>query len=250
MPLRYVVTTGSTLGRMPASNRAQNDQRRGMAVAGNGRDVRELLASLFDVLRHSVDSPLLWLVVFVVTAANAIVPFAPSRTMVLSVAVLVRPYPGLLALLVVLAAGGALAGDCLGYWIGARAGSRILNRLRRGERSRRLHSRAQRATHRSIGLLIVAGRNLPGGRTTGALAPGSLGFPFRRFVALDALGASIWAVYCVVVGVLGGAGFIGHPLIGLLVGSAIAAAVSGAIELARRAWPAPAEPRSRPVGIL
>lgn len=250
MDLRYVVVTGSTPDRMPASNRAQDDQRRGIATAGNGRDVPELLASLFDALRHSVDSPLLWLVVFVVAAANAIVPFAPSRTMVLSVAVLARPYPGLLVLLVVLAAGGALAGDCLGYWIGARAGSRILRRLRRGGRSRRLYGRARRTTYRSIGLLIVAGRNLPGGRTTGALAPGSLGFPFRRFVALDALGASIWAVYCAVVGVLGGAGFVGHPMAGLLVGSAIAAAVSGAIELARRVCPAPAESSRRPVGIL
>lgn len=210
----------------------------------------ELLASLFDVLRDSVDSPMLWLVVFVLSAANAIVPFAPSRTMVLSVAVLVRPHPGLLALLVVLATVGSLAGDCLGYWIGARAGSRILRLFRRGERARRLDARAQRATYRSIGLLIVAGRNLPGGRTAGALVPGSLGFPFRRFVALDAIGSSIWAVYCAVVGVLGGAGFTGHPIVGVLMGSGIAAAVSGAIELGRRAWPAPAESSTRPVGIL
>lgn len=210
----------------------------------------ELLNSLFDALRHSVGSPLLWLVVFLVTAANAIVPFAPSRTLVLGVAMLVRPYPGLLALLVVLATGGALAGDCLGYWIGARAGQGILRWLLRGERARRIYARAQRATYRSIGLLIVAGRNLPGGRTTGALAPGSLGFPFRRFVALDALGAAVWALYCAVAGLLGGAGFIGHPVIGLLAGSGIAAAVSGAIELARRVWPASAGPSRRPVGIL
>ena len=67
-----------------------------------------------------------------------------------------------------------------------------------------------------------------------AWPPGSLRYPLRRFVALDALGASIWAVYSVLVGYLGGAAFAGNPAMGLLVAFGIGLATVGVVELARR----------------
>lgn len=198
----------------------------------------QLLDVFLDTLRNSVGSPLLWLVVFGLAAANALVPFLPSRTAVVSVAALTRAHPGWLALLVALAAGGALAGDCLGYWVGRRAGPGILSRLQRGKRAHRLYEWTRGATHRHDALLIIAGRHLPGGRTFSALAPGSLGCPWRRFVVLDAVGTSIWAVYCTAIGFLGAAGFTGHPVIGLLMGCGISLVLPGLSELTRRTWAA------------
>lgn len=197
-----------------------------------------LLDTALDALQHHLNSPVLWLVIFVLAAANALVPFLPSRTAVVSAAVLARAHPGWLALLVVLAAGGALAGDCLGYWVGRRAGPGMLSRLLRGKRAHRLYEWTRGATRRHERLLIIAGRHLPGGRTFSALAPGSLGCPWRRFVVLDAAGTSIWAVYCTAIGFLGGAGFAGHPMIGLLMGFGISLVLPGLSELTRRTWAA------------
>ncbi|MBN6039763.1 DedA family protein [Amycolatopsis sp. 195334CR] len=194
----------------------------------------EMLDSVVDGLREAVDSPWPWVLVFVLSAANALIPFLPSRTAVVTVAVLVAAHPERLALLTVLAAAGALAGDCAGYWIGRRVRPGVLARLQRGERARRWSERARRAAHRHAPALIVAGRHLPGGRITGAIAPGSISYPWRRFLVLDLIGTTLWAGYCTAVGYLGGASFADDPVKGLLVGFGIALVVPLVTELIRR----------------
>ncbi|GAA1216983.1 DedA family protein [Prauserella alba] len=196
----------------------------------------ELLDSIIEWLRSSVDSPWLWLVLFLITAANPLVPFLPSRSAVVAIAVLVAGDPMRLTLLLVSTTIAALAGDCVGYWVGKRAGPRILAWLQRSDRGRPRHRRAWRATHRHGALLIIAGRHLPGGRLTGALAPGYVRYPWRRFVALDAVGSAIWALYCVAVGYIGGVSFATDPLKGVVLGFGIALIVPAGMELGRRRW--------------
>ncbi|MBN6035996.1 DedA family protein [Amycolatopsis sp. 195334CR] len=196
----------------------------------------DLLNSFAELVSGALGSPWLWVLVFFVSALDALLPFMPSETTVLTVAVLLGQATGSLVALAVLAAAGALAGDCLSHAIGRRAGPRALARLQRGDRGRRRYEWVRDKLVRHGTTLIIAGRYLPGGRVAVGLATGSLRYPLRRFVALDALGASIWAVYSVLVGYLGGAAFAGNPAMGLLVAFGIGLATVGVVELARRRY--------------
>ncbi|GAB3009350.1 VTT domain-containing protein [Amycolatopsis acidiphila] len=194
----------------------------------------ELLDSISELLRGTLASPWLWLIVFAVSALDALLPFMPSETTVVTVAVLLGPDLPRLALLVATAALGALAGDCLSHWIGRRAGPRMLARLQRGERGQARYEWAQTQVDRHNALLIVAARYLPGGRVASGLATGSMGVPWSRFVALDVLGTCIWAVYSVCIGCVGGMAFADSPGKGLVLSFAIGLLLVGAIELVRR----------------
>jgi hypothetical protein len=87
---------------------------------------------------------------------------------------------------------------------------------------------------RQAPLLIVAARYLPGGRVASALACGSLGYPPRRFVPLDALGAALWACYSVLIGLAGGAAFADEPVKGLLLSFLLGLLLVSFIESVRR----------------
>ncbi|MGW7579037.1 DedA family protein [Streptomyces sp. NPDC054765] len=179
----------------------------------------EQLDRLADPLQGMLGSPWLWLVVLLVSGLDALLPFMPSETTVVLVAVLIGPDLPLLALLAGVAAAGALAGDCLGYAVGRHAGPRAIARLLRGERGRARHLKARARVERHAALLVVAGRFLPGGRVVAALSTGSVGFPLRRFVVLDAVGAGIWAVCSTALGGLGGAALTDSPTGGMLLAS-------------------------------
>ncbi|MCR6485450.1 VTT domain-containing protein [Amycolatopsis sp. OK19-0408] len=194
----------------------------------------ELLAHVTDLLRDAVGSPWLWVLVFAVSGLDALLPFMPSETTVVTVAVLLGPDPAQLALLAAVAAGGAWAGDCLGYAVGRSAGPRAVAWLQRGADGPRRYEWARDQVRHHGGLLIIAARYLPGGRVASALANGSLGYPLRRFVPLDLAGAAIWAVYSVLIGLAGGAAFADEPVKGLLLSFSLGLGLVFAIEAGRR----------------
>ncbi|TJZ55457.1 DedA family protein [Streptomyces piniterrae] len=199
----------------------------------------EQLDRLIEPLLGMLDSPWLWLIVLLVSALDALLPFMPSESTVVLVAVLIGPDLPLLALLVGVAAAGALAGDCLGYAVGRYAGPRATARLVRGERGRARHARARAMVERHAALLVVAGRFVPGGRVVSALSTGSVHYPLRRFVALDAVGAGLWALFSCALGGLGGAALTDSPAEGLLLVSGIGLVVAGGVAgLHRRGEPA------------
>ncbi|MDQ0377763.1 membrane protein DedA with SNARE-associated domain [Amycolatopsis thermophila] len=192
----------------------------------------DALNHLGELLQGTLGSPWLWLIVFAVAGLDALLPFMPSETTVIAVAVLLGTDVPRLALLALIAGAGALAGDCLSHAVGRGAAPALTRWLRAGDQDRYEWARGQ--VERNTGLLIVAGRYLPGGRVASGLATGSMGVPWARFVALDALGAGIWAVYSVVIGAIGGAGFEGKPAKGLLLSFGIGLLVVGVIEVVRR----------------
>ncbi|GHF72855.1 VTT domain-containing protein [Amycolatopsis bartoniae] len=194
----------------------------------------ELLNGAGELLRGTLSSPWLWLIVFAVAALDALLPFMPSETTVVTVAVLLGPDLPRLALLAAVAAGGALAGDCLSHWIGRRAGPRMLARLQRGERGAARYEWARTQVDRHNALLIVAARYLPGGRVASGLATGSMGVPWLRFASLDLLGSGIWAVYSVAIGCVGGASFADEPGKGLLLSFALGLLMVAVLEVLRR----------------
>ncbi|MDT7728152.1 MAG: rane-associated protein [Actinomycetota bacterium] len=197
----------------------------------------EVLEQVSEVVAGKLGSPWLWVIVFGVSGLDALLPFMPSETTVLVVAVLLGHDPARLALLALVAAAGAWAGDCLGYAIGRGAGPRAIARLQRGPAGRRRYEWARTRIERHAALLIVAARYLPGGRVASALATGSLRYPLRRFVPLDAAGAALWAVYSVLIGYVGGATYADEPEKGLLLSFGIGLALVAGLEFGRRLRP-------------
>ncbi|MDT8909938.1 VTT domain-containing protein [Amycolatopsis sp. PS_44_ISF1] len=194
----------------------------------------ELLEHVTELLRGALGSPWLWVIVFAVAGLDALLPFMPSETTVVLVAVLLGPDPRWLATLAAVATAGAWAGDCLAYSVGRAAGPRALARLQRGPSGRQRYEWARAQVRRQAPLLIVAARYLPGGRVASALACGSLGYPPHRFVPLDAAGAALWACYSVLIGLAGGAAFADEPVKGLLLSFALGLLLVTLIESGRR----------------
>ncbi len=194
----------------------------------------ELLEYVTELLGGALGSPWLWVIVFLVSGLDALLPFMPSETTVITVAVLIGTDFPQLAVLALVAAGGAWLGDCLGYTVGRTAGPHAMARLQRGPDGVRRYEWAKIQVQRNAALLILAARYIPGGRVASGLANGSMGYPPRRFVPLDAAGASIWAVYSVLIGLVGGATFADEPEKGLLLSFAVGLLLVGAIEVGRR----------------
>jgi membrane protein DedA with SNARE-associated domain len=206
-------------------------------VLGDHHGWVEVLEQVSEVVAGKLGSPWLWVIVFGVSGLDALLPFMPSETTVLVIAVLLGHDPARLALLALVAAAGAWAGDCLGYAIGRGAGPRVITRLQRGPAGRRRYDWARERIERHAALLIIAARYVPGGRVASALATGSLRYPLRRFMPLDAAGAALWAVYSVLIGYAGGATFTDEPEKGLLLSFGIGLALVAGVEFGRRLRP-------------
>jgi membrane-associated protein len=187
-------------------------------------------------LEAVVGSPWALAVVFVVAGLDAILPFMPSESTIVGVAVLTagtgRPH---IAALIGAAAAGAYAGDRLSYVIGRRSTRALAARLGRNRRSRAVHEWVHRLLHSRGGLIIVFARYLPGGRSTTAFAAGVVGCPLTRFRWYTAAGVLLWATQAALIGYLGGTVFAGNPLLGLAAAWGGAAALTGVAIAVQRA---------------
>ena len=98
-------------------------------------------------------------------------------------------------LVIVVAVLGALLGDNLGYWLGRRLAR---PRLQKGKRFLFLTPAALRMAegyfHHYGSWTIFLARFITGLRVVGALAAGTAGMPWMRFLLANASGAVTWAV--------------------------------------------------------
>ncbi|MEV6103221.1 VTT domain-containing protein [Streptomyces sp. NPDC051940] len=151
----------------------------------------------------------------------------PSETLVITLGVFAASTgDSQLALVVPVAALGALTGDHISYAIGRRAGPRVFRRLRPGSRTHRAYERIGRLLDDRGGLVLVVARYIPGGRTAATLTTGATGFPRRTFTAYATVAAATWAGYSAGLGYLGGAAFEHEPLKGVALGLGLAFSIT------------------------
>jgi membrane-associated protein len=162
-----------------------------------------VLDSLTDLV---TDSPATYLVVLGLVALDALLPIAPSETLVVTGGVLAADGGLSLPLLDVAAATGALAGHSFLYLLGRRTAPSIRDRLFRGERAQRRLDGAAALVRERTWLLIVSDF-LPAGRTAAMFAAGALGLPARRFYRFIVPGALVWALVYTLLGIAGGSLF-------------------------------------------
>jgi membrane-associated protein len=188
---------------------------------------------VFDALTEYVSgSPWTYVFLFLISALDVVFPLVPSETSVILAGVLAGSGDLSIGLVILFAAGGAILGDNVSYWIGRTVGHRIVARFFTGERHKRIEWAEEQIEKRGPYLIIV-GRFIPGGRTAITLAAGLLEMPWHRFIVFDVIAGVVWATYASMLGYVGGKTFEENPLYGFLIAFAVALAVTGAVEAYR-----------------
>jgi membrane-associated protein len=211
--------------------------------------------AVFDQFEQWVSSDWSYLAIFAVAMIDAFFPLVPSETVVITAGVLAGAGDLNLALVILAASVGAIAGDNVSYWLGHFLGERTVKRVFRGEKSHKAFEWAERQLMQRGTYLIVIARFIPGGRTATTFSAGYIQtFPYRRFLAADVLAGFIWGTYASCLGYFGGKTFEEEPWKGLIVAFVVAVGLAAAVEFVRHrlqrrrdgAAPAPSPDADRP----
>jgi membrane-associated protein len=152
------------------------------------------------------DSAATHFVVAGLVALDAVLPVAPSETVVVTGGVLAADGDLSLAVLVAAAAAGALAGHSILFLLGRSADPGVRRWVVRSERAGRRVDRAAAILRRRTWLLIVSDC-LPVGHTAAMFAAGALELPAARFYSFVVPGAIVWASFYALLGYAGGSAF-------------------------------------------
>jgi membrane-associated protein len=189
--------------------------------------------TILDLITQVMSSPWLYAIIFSLAVLDALIIVLPSESAIITAGVFAAtggPEP---LLIMAAAAAGAMIGDHISYGLGRRYGTRLVDRLPESGRKRKAFSWAQQALMERGGMALVVARYVPGGRSAVTLTTGAIRYPLKSFVAYDALAAVSWAVYCTLVGYIGGAAFEENPLYGVLLGLGLALGLAALLELIR-----------------
>jgi membrane-associated protein len=196
-----------------------------------------MIDAILQAVEGMVTSPWVYLALFAIATLDGFFPVVPSETLVITLGAFAATGDPHLGLVILVAALGALTGDHISYAIGRRSGSRVFARLEPGSRTHRAYEQVGRMLADRGGLVLVAARYIPFGRTAATLSAGATGFPRRSFTRYAIVAAGTWAVYSAGLGYLGGAAFEHEPLKGVALGLGFAffiTAMHEAVRAARR----------------
>lgn len=185
-----------------------------------------------DQVLNLIGSPWLYVVVFALVLADAILVIVPSETVVVALGALALSsgQPDLWILIPV-AAIGAVIGDNLCYLLGVKIGTERYAWMRH-PRFQAATGWARRALDTRAAALILTARYIPFGRIAANLTAGATGFSYRRFLPLTVLAGATWAMYNVFIGALFGAWLGSNPVLAVIVSVAVAVSLGLAIDLA------------------
>ena len=174
-----------------------------------------------------------YLLCFLFVWFDAVIPIFPGETTLSAASTLAAH--GDLELELVMAAGalGAILGDSSLFWIARKSAAKM-----RPQRDKALENPKVRsvwdALDRSPGLLIVAGRYVPGMRFAVNASMGLSDIPYRRFLAWSILGGVLWSVYTCALAYKVATTLAGFPLASLVISTLITSAALAAIYVVDR----------------
>ena len=194
-----------------------------------------MIAVVHVLTSLQVDSPISYLIAFLMPALDAILPVLPSETVIIALGVATAGSTDpRIALLVGCAALGAFAGDNLAYLLGRRFGPLVERRFFSSPKGAERRAWAERSLRRFGIPIIVVCRFIPGGRTAITLSCGLIEYQHRKFMIATAIAAVIWALYAFFAGRLGGQAFEDKPWAGFLVAFGAVLVITGLVEIIRR----------------
>jgi membrane-associated protein len=190
-----------------------------------------MFQSALDLISHSPEA---YLIVFALALGDGVFPAFPSETALIVGGLM--SVTGDLSLGWVIGAGaaGAFVGDGVSYSLGRFVGRPVQERFFDGVRARRVLAWAEQQLGERGGLVVIAGRYVPGGRTAVTFTAGLTHYSYPRFAAYDAVAAITWATYASLLGYLGGQFFHDHVWAALLLAFGIAASVTVGVAVVRR----------------
>ena len=172
-----------------------------------------------------------YVLVFAIAMLDAFFPLVPSETVAITAGVVAGAGDLNVFVVIVAAAGGAFVGDNISFAIGHFFGKRTVDRFFSGEKAQKRLQWAEEQLEKRGAYIIVVARFIPGGRTATTFTAGYVqDFPWFRFMRYDALAASIWGCYTVLLGYFGGKTFEHAPWKGLLLAFGIALTVTLVVE--------------------
>ncbi|HEU5009761.1 MAG TPA: DedA family protein [Gaiellaceae bacterium] len=172
--------------------------------------------------------------VFTVAMVDAFFPLVPSETVVIIGGNLAASGDLNLALVILVAAAGAIVGDNISYAIGMLIGERTIKRWFSGKKSRQRLEWAERTLDERGAYIILVARFIPGGRVAVTFSSGYIPtFPWRRFIVYDSVAGLLWATYAALLGYFGGKTFENHPWLGLGIALGVALSLGFVVEAIR-----------------
>jgi membrane-associated protein len=190
---------------------------------------------VFDSVLDLLSSPPeAYLIVFALALGDSVFPALPSESALIVGGLLSVVGDLTLGWVILAGAVGAFAGDSVSYGLGRFVGRPAQKRFLDGERARKALRWAEGQLKERGGLVVIAGRYVPGGRTAATFTAGLTHYSYARFVAYDIVAASSWAVYGSLLGYFGGRFFHDHVWAALLLAFGIAGGVTVAVEGVRR----------------
>ena len=189
-----------------------------------------MLATIFDSLRDLSDSPVFYLVIFIIALLDSVLPVVPSETMVIIGGVAAGLGDLNILLVIVLAAAGAFLGDNMSYEIGLRAKTWVTTRYASTEKRAKRLEWAENQIEERGGLLLITARFIPGGRTILTLSCGVTGQPHRWFARWVGIAACVWATYAALLGYIGGKAFEDNHTMAFVLAFTMAVSITVLIE--------------------
>lgn len=188
-----------------------------------------MLETINALITGLAGQPWAYPVEFALCIIDAFFPPLPSESVVISLAALSLAGPPDPWLVWLVAVAGAFVGDNIAYRLGSALGlhRRWWHRLPRVERA---FAWAGRQLERRGGVLIIAARYVPVGRLAVNMTAGATGFGMRRFMIFDAIAATTWGTWSVLVGRFGGQWVAQNPALGALAAVGMAMVLGWALD--------------------
>ena len=183
-----------------------------------------------DVAQWIADVPEQWAYVltFLLVWFDAVIPIFPGETTLSAAST--QAAEGSLELGLVMLAGalGAIVGDSSLFWIARKNADKVQGQLDKALENSKVRA-GWDALDRSPGLLIIAGRYVPGMRFAVNASMGLSDIPYRRFLLWSVIGGVLWSVYTCALAYNVATTLSGFPLASLIISSLITSAALAAI---------------------
>ncbi len=183
-----------------------------------------------DIAEWLAEAPeeLAYVLCFVLVWFDAVIPIFPGETTLNAASTLAAEGELELGLVMAAGAAGAIVGDSSLFWIARKSAARVQGQLDKALENPKIRA-GWDALDRSPGLLIVAGRYVPGMRFAVNATMGLSSIPYRRFLPWSVLGGILWSVYTCTLAYEVASSLSGFPLASIVIASLITSAALAAI---------------------
>ena len=159
---------------------------------------------------------------------DAVIPIFPGETTLAAASTIAAGGGLTLGLIMLAGALGAILGDSSLFWIARTSAAKMRPHLDEALENPKVRI-AWESLDRSPGLLIVAGRYVPGMRFAVNASMGLSNIPYRRFFPWSVLGGALWSVYTCALAYRVSTTLSGFPLASLVISSLITSAALAAV---------------------